>query len=81
MMGVTSIRIDENKRRVLKVKGLVADMPDNLEIDITDIGIGKALKVGELSFDKPDPLLVASKYKDETIALICALLPMVMLVR
>jgi uncharacterized protein (TIGR02757 family) len=27
----------------------------------------------ELSFDKPDPLLVASKYKDETIALICAL--------
>jgi len=51
MMGVTSIRIDENKRRVLKVKGLVADMPDNLEIDITDIGIGKALKVGELSFD------------------------------
>jgi len=27
----------------------------------------------ELSFDKPDPLLVASKYKDEYIALICAL--------
>jgi uncharacterized protein (TIGR02757 family) len=29
--------------------------------------------IGELSYDRPDPLLVASKYKDETIALICAL--------
>jgi uncharacterized protein (TIGR02757 family) len=27
----------------------------------------------ELSYDKPDPLLIASKYKDETIALVCAL--------
>lgn len=27
----------------------------------------------ELSYDKPDPLLIASKYNDETIALVCAL--------
>ncbi len=27
----------------------------------------------ELSYDKPDPLLIASKYQDESIALICAL--------
>ncbi len=27
----------------------------------------------ELSYDKPDPLLIASRYQDETIALICAL--------
>ena len=27
----------------------------------------------ELSYDKPDPLLIASRYNDETIALICAL--------
>ncbi len=27
----------------------------------------------ELSYDKPDPLLIASKYKDEYISLICAL--------
>jgi uncharacterized protein (TIGR02757 family) len=27
----------------------------------------------ELSLEKPDPLLIASEYKDETIALICAL--------
>ena len=30
-------------------------------------------KSSELSYSKPDPLLIASKYKDETIALICAL--------
>ena len=30
-------------------------------------------KHSELSYDKPDPLLIASKYNDETIALICAL--------
>lgn len=27
----------------------------------------------ELSYDKPDPLLVASRYRDESVALICAL--------
>ena len=27
----------------------------------------------EISFDKPDPLLIAKKYNDETIALVCAL--------
>jgi uncharacterized protein (TIGR02757 family) len=29
--------------------------------------------LNELSYDRPDPLLIASKYKDEYIALICAL--------
>jgi len=28
---------------------------------------------GELSYDRPDPMMVASRYRDETIALICAL--------
>jgi len=28
---------------------------------------------GELSYDKPDPLMIARRYNDETIALICAL--------
>lgn len=28
---------------------------------------------GELSYDKPDPLLIASRHQDETIALLCAL--------
>jgi uncharacterized protein (TIGR02757 family) len=30
-------------------------------------------QISELSFDKPDPLLIATKYKDEYISLICAL--------
>jgi uncharacterized protein (TIGR02757 family) len=30
-------------------------------------------KTSELSYEKPDPLLIASKYQDESIALICAL--------
>ena len=30
-------------------------------------------KFDELSFDKPDPLLIAKKYNDESIALICAM--------
>lgn len=30
-------------------------------------------KNSELSYDRPDPLLIATRYKDETIALICAL--------
>ncbi|MDQ7046586.1 MAG: TIGR02757 family protein [Sulfurovum sp.] len=29
--------------------------------------------IAELSYDKPDPLLIASKHQDESIALICAL--------
>ena len=33
----------------------------------------KRNKKGELSYDKPDPLLVASRYNNEYIALICAL--------
>ena len=27
----------------------------------------------ELSYDKPDPLLIASRYQDETVAMVCAL--------
>lgn len=30
-------------------------------------------RYGELSYDKPDPLMIASKYQDETVALLCAL--------
>jgi len=29
--------------------------------------------ISEISLDKPDPLLIASEYKDESVALICAL--------
>jgi len=39
------------RRRKLKVKGLPEKFPDFLNIDINDMEIGDALKVGELSFD------------------------------
>lgn len=39
------------RRRKLKVKGLPVNFPDFLDIDIADLEIGDALKVGELSFD------------------------------
>ncbi len=38
-----------------------------------DAEIRKRNSEDELSYDRPDPLLVASRYKDESIALICAL--------
>jgi large subunit ribosomal protein L25 len=38
------------KRRSLRVKGLPADLPDVLEIDITKVNIGDVIKVGDLSY-------------------------------
>ena len=38
------------RRRVLKVRGLVKDLPDVLEIDITDVAIGDVIKIGDLSY-------------------------------
>jgi large subunit ribosomal protein L25 len=35
--------------RKLKVKGLVKDLPDQIEIDITNLGLGKSLRVGDLT--------------------------------
>ena len=40
---------------------------------LLDKEVSRRNTLTELSYDRPDPLLVASKYKDESIALICAL--------
>lgn len=40
------------KRRDLKVKGFAKDLPDHLEVDITDVEIGHTVKVGDLSYPK-----------------------------
>jgi large subunit ribosomal protein L25 len=40
------------KRRSLKVKGLVKDLPEHLTVDITNIEIGQSVKIGDLSYDK-----------------------------
>jgi len=39
------------RRRVLKVRGLVKHLPDVLEIDITDVAIGDVIKIGDLNYD------------------------------
>ena len=38
------------KRRSLKVKGFAKDLPDVLDIDITDLVIGQSIKVHQLNF-------------------------------
>jgi large subunit ribosomal protein L25 len=40
------------RRRYLKAKGLIKDFPETLEIDITDLNIGDAIKVSQLHFDR-----------------------------
>ena len=44
------------RRRKLKVNGLIKDMPDQLEIDLTDLEIGDSLKIGDLNYDNLDIL-------------------------
>jgi len=44
------------RRRVLKVRGLVQHLPDTLKIDITDVGIGDVIKIGDLSYDNLEVL-------------------------
>ncbi len=39
------------RRRVLKVRGLIKDLPDTLDIDITDVGVSDVIKIGDLSYD------------------------------
>ncbi len=38
------------RRRYLKVKGLIKDMPELLTVDITNLNIGSVIKVSELSY-------------------------------
>jgi len=40
------------KKRGLKVKGLPIDLPEHLQIDITDLKIHDSVKVGDLAYDK-----------------------------
>ena len=40
------------KKRTLKIKALAADLPDHLEVDVTDLKIHNSVKVGDLAFEK-----------------------------
>jgi len=44
------------RRRNLKVNGLIKDMPDRLEIDLSDLDIGDSMKIGDLSYDNLEVL-------------------------
>ncbi len=37
--------------RKLKVKSIYTSIPERLDIDVTNLGLGKTIKVGELSFE------------------------------
>ncbi len=39
------------EHRRLKVRALPKDLPDQLDIDVTNLFLGKSIKVGELTFD------------------------------
>ena len=39
------------KRRSLKVKGLAKDFPEHLTIDISGLGIGDSIKIGDLNYN------------------------------
>lgn len=39
------------QKRKLRIKGMVEHLPDYLEIDITNLGIGKSIFVSDLKFD------------------------------
>ncbi len=38
--------------RKLKVKGLAADLPEAIHVDVTELGLGQSIKVGELKTEK-----------------------------
>jgi large subunit ribosomal protein L25 len=50
--------------RKLKVKGFYPDLPENLVINIENLGLGKTIQVGNLHFDKLELLNV----KDNVVA-------------
>jgi len=39
------------RKQFLKVRSLYANLPDSLEVDVTDIGLGESIKVRELAFE------------------------------
>lgn len=44
------------RKRYVRVRGLVKDMPDSLVLDITDLEIGQSILAGDLKYDKVEIL-------------------------
>lgn len=52
-------KLNTNLRR-LKVKALAADLPDTVDVDVTELGIGDGVKVADLSIENVEFLDVKS---------------------
>ena len=50
-IGIKNGGKSRQRRRVLRVRGLLKDLPETLDIDITDTDIGDVIKIGDLSFE------------------------------
>jgi large subunit ribosomal protein L25 len=50
-IGIKNGGKPRQRRRVLKVRGLIDHLPDTLDIDITDVEIGDVIKIGDLTFE------------------------------
>jgi large subunit ribosomal protein L25 len=50
-IGIKNGGKPRQRRRVLKVRGLIDNLPDTLDIDITDVEIGDVIKIGDLSYE------------------------------
>ncbi|MBN2697298.1 MAG: 50S ribosomal protein L25 [Bacteroidales bacterium] len=55
-IGIKNGGKPRQRRRVLKVRGLLRDLPEYLEIDITNVNIGDVVKIGDLAYDNLDIL-------------------------
>ena len=49
-IGIKNGGKPRQRRRSLKVRGLIQHLPDTLDIDITKVEIGQVIKIGDLSF-------------------------------
>jgi large subunit ribosomal protein L25 len=51
-VGVTEGGKMRQRKRYVRVKGLISDIPDFIEIDISNLSIGQSVLSGDLSYDK-----------------------------
>jgi len=49
-IGIKNGGKPRQRRRVLKVKGLIKNLPEYLEVDVTNVNIGDVVKIGDLSY-------------------------------
>ncbi len=55
-IGIKNGGKSRQRRRVLKVRGLIENLPDALDLDITNVEIGDVVKIGDLSYENLEVL-------------------------